>query len=140
MQKPELFFNSPACDIFFNKELNAVQTEWRDVFFSANDYKLILNKITELLKNKSVSLVIADARKMKIISPDLREWTIKEWYPEIVKAGFSSEVLIVTHFSFNENSIKKIVHNYDDKKVKTIYFYSAEEAFYWLKENYLLLQ
>ena len=96
---------------------------------------MILNNIIKLLREKGAKIVIADARKLSSISKDDQEWIVKEWYPAAVDAGFSLEVLIVKKDTFNEYVIHKIVHHYDDAKVRSIYFHSYAEAEKWLKEN-----
>jgi hypothetical protein len=112
-----------------------VQTKWNGLYSHGEEFRLILDKIIELLAIKKVGLIIADARKMKIISPEDQHWIVQDWYPRAVKAGFNFEVLIVSKDTFNERSINKIVHQYDDKKVRTIYFYSFSQATHWLLDN-----
>lgn len=133
-----IYFKHPACDICFNEKLNAVQTKWKGLFVQGDEFRLVLDKIIELLAKKKVHIIIADAREMKVISSQDQQWILDSWYPRALAAGFSFEGLIVSKNTFNEHSIKKIVHNYDDKKVETVYFFSYEEAEDWIKNNIAL--
>ena len=124
----------PACDIYFNSDLHAVQTVWKYAV-AGEEFRTILNNIVKVLSEKQCNIIIADARKLSSISKDDQEWIIKEWYPAALNAGFSLEALIVKKDTFNEYVIQKIVHHYDDEKVKSIYFHSYADAEKWIKEN-----
>lgn len=135
MENLELYFENDACDIFYNTDLNAVQTQWKGTFVYGDKFRYILDKITELLIKKRSHIIIADAREMQIIDVYDREWILTSWYPRTSKAGFSLEVLIVKQGSINERSIKQVVQQYDERKVQTVYFYSYEEATQWINDN-----
>ncbi len=132
MEKLELYYENKACDVFYNVHLHAVQTKWKGVFVFGDEFRNIMNKITDLLIEKKTHIIIADARNMKIIDPDDQAWILYNWYPRTTKAGFNFEALIVTKDSFNERSINQIVEYYDERKIQTVYFYSYEEAAKWI--------
>ena len=120
----ELHFESEACDIYFNQKLNCVQTLWKGDFSGGQGFHTILNEIINLLEKKKVGLIVADTRKMKLISTADQKWIIEDWYPRALKAGFYCQALIVTVNTFNEMTIKQIVDVYDANKVRTKYFTS----------------
>ena len=78
-------------------------------------------------------MIIADAREMFVISPKDRQWTIDEWYPRAVKAGFKYQGLILSKDTFNELSVKQISAHYDENKVTTMYFTSPSVALDWVR-------
>ena len=133
MNNPELFFSCKECDVFYNLELNAVQTKWKGIYVSGEPFRKILDALIALMKLKKSSVIIADARDMKIISGDDQKWIVNDWYPRALAAGFWYEALIVTLNTFNELTVKKIVRSYDEQKLKTEYFVTPEDAYEWVK-------
>ena len=131
----EQLFTSNECDIFYNNELEVIQTRWKGLFVSGNEFRKILDAIIDGLAQKHASTIIADAREMKIISEADRKWTVDDWYPRALAGGFRCQALVVTKNSFNEQSIKLIVTRYNDEDVKTRYFLTPEEAMEWVKEG-----
>jgi hypothetical protein len=124
-----------ACDIYYNADFHAVHTIWKNEYLSGPPFRAIMNNIIELLKEKHISLIIADATEMRVISEDDQQWLMHDWYHRAVDAGFNFEVLILKQDTFSELAIKKIVHHYDDQLVRTVYCNSYEEAAKWLTEN-----
>jgi hypothetical protein len=137
MEQLTPLFSSKECDIFYNDALGVIQTRWKGIFVSGDDFRKILNEIISVLLAKKVSTIIADAREMKVISEADRQWITDDWYPRALKAGFRCQALVVTKDSFNEQAIKLIVMKYNDDDVKTRYFTSPEEAKEWVKNGAL---
>lgn len=135
MEKLTLLFSNKECDIFYNDSLNAIQTRWKGIFVSGDEFRKILNKIIDAISLKKTSTIIADAREMKVISEADRQWIIDDWYPRALEAGFRCQALVVTKDSFNEQAIKLVVMKYNDDDVKTRYFTSLEEAAAWVKNG-----
>jgi hypothetical protein len=122
------------CKIYHNEELDIIQTEWKEGI-EGDEFRSILNKIIEALKETKTSIILADARRMSMIWKEDRQWIINTWYPNAVKAGFRCQALIVTEDSYNELSLKEIVEHYDDQIIETAYFTSFTDAFVWVKEK-----
>jgi len=130
-------FSSNECDIFYNETLDVIQTRWKGIFVSGEEFRKILDEMINALSLKKTSTIIADAREMKIISEADRQWIIDDWYPRALAAGFRCQALVVTKNSFNEQAIKLIVVKYNNEDVKTKYFQSPEDAYTWVKEGAL---
>lgn len=132
----ELFYEHPACNIFYNKELHAVHTVWKGPFVKDQVLKDILNDIIKVMELKKTPAVIADARLMQVIDEEDQEWIVKDWYQRAMAAGFRCEALIVSKTTFNELAIKQIAKQYDDSKVSTGYFQTYGEAAKWLSDQF----
>lgn len=131
--KLRIHFTSIYCDVFYNSELNCVETQWHGQYCFGNDLKRILRQIIQQLVKYETGTVLADARKMRIIKPEDRKWIQDEWYPSALEAGFNRQALIIEKDSFNEHSIKQILTVYDYEKVKTCIFRDYEPAVEWIK-------
>lgn len=135
MEQLTLLFPCKECDIFYNESLGVIQTKWKGIFVSGEQFRVILNEIINVLSAKKASTIIADARNMKVISEADRKWIIDDWYPRALAAGFRCQALVVTKDTFNEQAIKLIVMKYNEDDVKTRYFTSPEEAVEWVKNG-----
>jgi hypothetical protein len=134
MSKTEILFTNPECDIFYNKELQIIQTLWKGLYVQDEPLRRILDQIIEALELKQASIVVADAREMHIISKSDQDWILDSWYPRAVRAGFRHQGLILSKDTYNELTIKKISGQYDDTLVTTQYFRSPLQALEWVRE------
>jgi len=135
MDNRELLFSYTPCDVFYNPGLKAVETSWKGPGAEGDELHLILNSIIEALKHKRSSIVIADARKMQMINNDDIKWISENWYPRALVAGFRHEALVVTDYTFNLVTIKKIVRTYDEEQLTTAYFKTLPGAYEWVKNG-----
>lgn len=129
----EILFTSEECDIFYNEELHVVMSQWKGIFVEGEKLRKIFNELIHALERKNTTVIVADARQMKIIAFNDQQWAIEDWYPRAVKAGFRFQGLILSKDSFNEITVKKITQNYDDAIVTTQYFTSPNEALEWAR-------
>jgi hypothetical protein len=134
MSDLELIFQSTECDIFYNRDLNIVQTFWKGVYFTDDRFRKILDEIINTVALKRCSIVIADARDMFAISQPNQEWILKSWYPRAVKAGFRYQGLILNKDTFSELTVKQVSNEYDSLTVITHYFRTHSEALDWVRE------
>lgn len=129
----KIYFTSIYCDVFYNSDLNCIETKWHGQYCFGDDLKRILREIINQLKKYRIGTVLADARQMRIIKPDDRKWIMDVWYPAAMEAGFNRQALIIEKDSFNEHSIKQILTVYDYTKVTTSIFREYEPAVEWVK-------
>ncbi len=128
-------YTSDHCKIYYNEELDILQTEWKGVTPEGKQFRETLDSIIDLLGETKTNIILADTRRMSMIWKEDREWIIKDWYPRAIKAGFRCQALILTEDSYNELALKKIVEQYDDQVVETAYFTSFTDAFVWVKNK-----
>src|SRR5438046_2254258 len=106
MKDLQLLYDNPACKIYFNEDLNAVQTEWYGLPSEGEELYTILDAVVDAMKEMKTGVVIADARSMQVISRADQQWISENWYPRALEAGFSHEALVVTQYTFNEVAVK----------------------------------
>lgn len=133
MTNLELYYEHNACNIYFNKDLHVVHTQWKGPFVQGEVLRTILNNIITLLKAKRTNAVLSDARKMKVITEEDQQWIINDWYPRALAEGFYIEALMVTKGTFNEHTLQQIVKRYDAEVIVTRFFTKYNEAAEWLK-------
>ena len=129
----EILYTSDECDIFYIPELKLVMSRWKGIYVEGQRLREIFNELIKALEKTKTSVIVADAREMKIITHADQQWTIEDWYPRAVKAGFRQQGLILSPDSFNEVTVKKISQNYDDAVITTHYFANPREALEWAR-------
>ncbi len=82
---------------------------------------------------KQTDMIIADAKNMLQITAADQQWTIDDWYPRAVMAGFRYQGLILSSNTFNELAVKSISANYNNHIIVTEYFDNVEDALEWGK-------
>ncbi len=128
------FFLSTECDIYYNNQVNVIQSRWKGIFVEGKRLQEIFEQLILALETYHCSTIIADAREMLVISEKDRLWTIDVWYPRAVKAGFRNQGLILSKGTFSELAVKQISAKYDDAIISTKYFLSPSEALDWVRE------
>ena len=68
MKDPQLLKDLKACKIFYNEDLNAIQTCWYGLPSEGKELYDILDALIAAIKEKGTGIVIADARNMQVIS------------------------------------------------------------------------
>ena len=136
MDNRELLFSHHACDIYYNTELKTVETKWKGPTADGPELYAILDSLVMAMEQKKTGVVVADAREMHPINADDMKWISDNWYPRALAAGFCCEALVVTDYTFNMVTIKKIVRTYDERKLKTAYFKTMPGAYEWVKGGF----
>jgi hypothetical protein len=136
MDNRELLFTHNPCDVLYNPDLKAVETKWKGPGAEGEELYKILDSIIEAMKLKSSGIVIADARQMQVISREDIQWISENWYPRALAAGFRFEALVVTDYTFNAVTVRKIVRTYDEHKLKTAYFKTMPGAYEWVQSGF----
>ena len=134
MANIQKFFLSDECDIFYNEDLHIVQSVWKGVYAEGETLRKIFNELIHALESKKASIIIADAREMLIINQNDQQWTINDWYPRAIAAGFRYQGLILSKDTFNELTVKRISKEYDEALITTQYFNSPSDALDWVRE------
>lgn len=136
MDNRELLFQHYACDVLYNPDFGTVETCWKGPNAEGQELYAILDDLIRAMQDKKTGVVIADARKMHMINAEDMQWISENWYPRALAAGFSFEALVVTDYTFNLVTIKKIVRTYDERKLKTGYFKTLPAAYEWVQGGF----
>ena len=129
-----IFFDNEICTIWYNTGLQAVETKWKGEYASGKEFEEIHNAIIRCLAENNASIIVADATFMRVITSKDQQWIVDDWYPRAIDDGFKYEALITGNNSFNEATIRNIVHHYDEDKIITRYFSTYDEAVAWVKK------
>ena len=134
MANLQKIFLSDECDIYYNSELHIIQSRWKGIYVEGERLKEIFNMLILALDLKKTEIIVADARDMLAISPADQQWTIEDWYPRAVRAGFRFQGLVLSKNTYNELAVKRISNQYDDSFITTQYFETPSEALKWVRD------
>jgi len=124
-------FNNTTCKIYYDFDLHVIQTQWRNVPLDSKTYRTVQNWLITGMDVYKCPTIIADVRQMNMIWKEDRKWTIENWYPRAVKAGFRKRAFIVSDDSYCYLAIKKIAEAFDPSKVETGFFKNLREASFY---------
>lgn len=133
MKNFELCYEHPACNIYYNSQLNVVHAQWNGVFVKGEMLRKIYNQLIVLVKEKQTSAILNDARKMKVINDDDQHWMMNNWIHRAYAGGFCIEAILVAEGTFGDLTLKKLIKQYDASKIVTRFFTDYSEASEWLK-------
>ena len=94
MENMQQLYTSIECDIFYYSKLHVVFSVWKGVYVEGERLRQIFDELIKALELTGTSIIIADARNMMIIPYQDQQWTIEDWYPRAVEAGFKYQGLI----------------------------------------------
>ncbi|UZR96924.1 STAS/SEC14 domain-containing protein [Chondrinema litorale] len=131
--EPITFFEDKVISIKYHPDSNCIENTWNG-FANSDTYRANMNKILEAFKKHKADSIMGDVVNMKVVSVADQKWTNEVWQPEILKAGFKRNAIVVSGDIFNKITVEKIVNSTDNNAgVEYKYFSQREKAFAWLR-------
>lgn len=121
------FENSNAA-IHIDKEAKAVVVVWKKI--TPEEYKEVLNKGLEILKENGYSNWFADTTNHGAVNRELQEWVDKDWTPRALQAGLKRLTYNLPASVLSQMSIESLVQVMGDVTIHA--FGSYDEAKKWL--------
>ena len=106
---------------------------WMGEFVSGPEYRAILLRMLDIVMEKRACRVLADTRKMPVMSAEDQQWVQKEFMPRSVRSGLKYTAIIVPKSALTKMALRHIFDDAGDMPRQRAYFDSAEEAKDWLK-------
>jgi hypothetical protein len=133
-----VYLDSSFLKIDWDKDLKCVSMEYKDVFVAGEEYRGVLRKVLDLVEEKRCSRLLADGRKMKIITPEDQAWVEKDWLPRSKRAGLRYSALILPKSVVSTLAVNRIMERFTangGKEVEIIraYFEDVPSARAWLR-------
>jgi hypothetical protein len=121
------FENSNAA-IHIDKEAKAVVVVWKKI--TLEEYKEVLNKGLEILKENGYSNWFADTTNHGAVNRELQEWVDKDWTPRALQGGLKRLTYNLPASVLSQMSIESLVQVMGDVTIHA--FGSYDEAKKWL--------
>lgn len=135
-----MLYQTEKVKMYIDKEVPCLVNEWLG-FLTSKDFREAIIKLVELLAKHSPNFgklnMLADTRKLNVVSPKDLDWINEEINPQYVKSGASFEAFVIPEDIFGEKSVKKYIESTTSEGIFTVkMFTTIEEAKEWLKEVY----
>jgi hypothetical protein len=90
--------------------------------------------MSQLFKENLITIHLSEHRDLRVLSQDVQEYLVKEWFPEIEKIGVRKVGAVVSYDVFAEATVRKVNSEGSAGKLVIELFSSDEECICWLLE------
>jgi len=102
-------------------------------FIAPDEFKTVSNELLNIIETKKVKKQLNDVRKMKVLKPELQEWSLSTWFPKAQKAGLKYFAFVVPEDLFGKASMDGANRNVKDTfGIEIQHFNSMDKAKDWL--------
>ncbi|GAB4425152.1 MAG: hypothetical protein Fur0044_23240 [Anaerolineae bacterium] len=95
-------------------------------------FREILNAGARTLEEYKASKWLSDDRGNSALSPEDTEWSMTDWFPRAVNAGWKFWALVVPEDLMARMNLKEFVDSYYEQGLRIGVFTKPEEAMEWL--------
>jgi hypothetical protein len=75
---------------------------------------------------------LSDDRNNSVLSPEDTEWSMNNWFPRAIQAGWKYWALVVPQDILAQMNLKEFVDSYFDQGLRIMVFSNSDEAMKWL--------
>lgn len=125
------YFETGCLHLKFNEQEKYAATHWQR-FPMSEEFRMGMDQLIRLMREKNIGKVLADARKMGAIAPEDQDWSIQDWLPRAFEAGYRRIAIVVSEDIFNQMSVEDIMSRVEGMDFVTKYFPGLEEGRAWL--------
>jgi len=79
-------FNQPYASICWNENLKIVELTWKG-FVTSEEYRQTQDQALVIISEKKATLMLMDARDIKVIMPEDQAWAVEVWAPKLALTG-----------------------------------------------------
>ena len=97
-------------------------------------FKEVANSAIPLIKEHNCNKILNDITELEVNSIENQEWTQKEWFPEVEKAGLKYFAFLMAENIFGQVSAEQTNEKAEEEgRIKIEYFGNKAKAEEWLK-------
>lgn len=119
--------------IYFDEAHQIVVMEWNG-YATTEQFREGTELMLNLLIRHRCTKVLADTRRMTLISMDDQQWLERTFLPRAIQFGFEKIAILLPTSYFNKVAIANISSKIDRKKLNMHFFEAADDAFAWLAD------
>jgi hypothetical protein len=102
-------------------------------FFFGQTYRDVFNTGLKVFHKYGAQKWLSDDRSVTSFTKEDVEWGYKDWFPNMLEAGWKYWALILPEKIIGQLAIKKMVETYTSQGVQTKVITSMDEAKKWLE-------
>jgi hypothetical protein len=127
-----LKFKNNYCHIYFYETISVVHVEWNEKMAKSEGFMEACEFALNLMTEKKIYKMIADNRKVSVVTRDNQNWLTENWFPRAISNGFRYSAVVVPDDEFVKYTVKKMESKIDNSLFTAQYFTSVEDAKAWL--------
>ncbi len=128
--KPQILFESRSVTLSMREGVLLVMYKNRA---TNEEYRQVLDKQVELVRQHRLTKIVFDLRKMGVLSTENQQYTSQVYMPMIAKAGLKHSAMIVPEDIFGEASAKNVTSRVKNEVVISLqHFKDLNHALAWL--------
>lgn len=133
-----LYLDASFLRVNWDDDLKCVVMDHKDVFVEGEEYRTALTKVLDLVEEKRCIRLLADGRKMKIITPEDQRWIEQTWLPRSKRLGIRYSALILPKSVVSTMAVNRIMERFTsaggkDVEIIRAYFDDIPNARAWLR-------
>jgi hypothetical protein len=97
------------------------------------EFRDVLNTGAKSLQEYGASKWLSDDRGNSALSPEDTEWSMTDWFPRAIKAGWKYWALVVPQDILARMNLKEFVDSYYKQGLRIMVFSKPQEAMEWLE-------
>ena len=105
----ELYFDHAMAKVFYHPTLDCIFLEYKSKVPTYSDFLLINEKLLSCFRHYNTQKVVADIRKLGIISPQWQQWVAEMLLPEMVHHLKGKPLIHAQLFDKNDIMVKHSV-------------------------------
>ena len=98
----------------------------------AEKFREVLNLGVEAMGKYGASKWLSDDRNNSVLSPEDTEWSMTNWFPRAIQAGWKYWALVVPQNILAQMNLKEFVDTYYEQGLRIMVFSNPDEAMKWL--------
>ncbi len=100
---------------------------------SGAEFRSVLNTGAETLQKYGAAKWLSDDRKNMALPEDDTQWSMTDWFPRAVRAGWKYWALVVPPDFLARLNLAEFVESYFEQGLRIMVFTEPDEALEWLR-------
>ncbi|SFC81903.1 hypothetical protein SAMN05421780_11085 [Flexibacter flexilis DSM 6793] len=123
-------FKQPYCEIV-ERENGVLYAKWMG-FLKPDEVRAGCAFMTDLIKEKSYKVHLSDHRDLKVLSKDVQDYLVLEWFPEVESIGMVKVAALVSPDVFAKATVEKVNNEAKVGFLSITTFGNEEDCLNWL--------
>jgi hypothetical protein len=130
-----LFFAGKSTNIYILEGINCILAETKG-FQTSPVYREQAEKQIEAFRTYGAHGIIWDLQEAGVITPEDQQWTLEDWQPRAIEAGYRRGAIVIPENIFGELSVINVISKIDQHNDLSVqYFNSTANAIRWMDEE-----
>ena len=102
-------------------------------FIHGAEFRNVLDKGVEIFQKEGAQKWLSDDRKNSALSPDDERWSMEDWFPRVLAAGWKYWAVVMPDKVTGQMNMNRMMKRYIDEGLTVKVFSDPDEALKWLE-------